>query len=88
MLVETGAGPLESLSIGELRMRADLCDSVAREARDNGDPRWEEPARQHRVITAVLVRKIKQERVARGIPEPPPVVVGLEPVYLRAKRVR
>ncbi|MEW5876178.1 MAG: hypothetical protein AB1752_13495 [Candidatus Zixiibacteriota bacterium] len=78
-------GPLEGLTIAELQARAMVTDQVAREARDNGDPRWEQVADQHRRITAVLVRKIKEERKARGVPEPAPIIVCLEPARLGLK---
>jgi len=75
---------LHSKSISDLRFRLGLLNTIIREAQEAEDGRWKEAARQHRVISKVLVEKIKEARRQRGEPEPEPVKVGMQPVRLNS----
>jgi hypothetical protein len=78
---------LDSLSLVDLRVRMGVLTMIIREAQADGDPRWIEAARQQRMVNEALVRKTKEARHARGEPEPDPVVVGMGPARLVARRL-
>lgn len=78
---------LDSKSITELKFRLGLLSKIIREAQKVGDDRWEEPARQQRVVNEALVKKIKDARCQAGELEPEPVKVGMQAARLKAKRL-
>jgi len=76
---------LDNKLITDLKIRLALLDKVIREAQAARDPRWEEAARQQRVINKVLVKKIKEARRQAGIPEPEPVNIGMRAAKIRGR---
>jgi len=86
---ELGKERIEGQSIGKLRARLDVGTWLIRQLRKDDDPRAKEAIdelqRQQQVINEVLVRKIREERAARGEAEPEPVVVGMRAVRLRGR---
>lgn len=78
---------LELKSIADLKVRLMLLNKIIREAQAKGDPRWEEPARQQRVVNKVLVKKIKEARRLAGQPEPEPVRVGMKSARMKGRAI-
>ena len=78
---------LESKSIADLKMRLGLLNKIIREAQADGDPRWEEPARQQRAVNKALVKKIKEARRQAGEPEPEPVRVGMQSARMKGRAI-
>lgn len=76
-------------SIGELTARRTLCDGFIRELMTpemTKDPRQPSALRHYQAqlkkLDAELTEAQYLDRLARGIPEPEPVVVGLKPAKL------
>lgn len=86
-LETVGKATLDSLSIPDLRVRLALLTQIIKEAQADGDPRWEEAARQQRVVNEVLVRKIKEARRQAGEPEPKPVMVGMQAARMKLRQL-
>ena len=78
-------GTLDALSIGELKIRVAILNLIIKAAQKDNDPRVVEPIRQLRVVNTALVQKIKEERRAKGIPEPEPVVIEMQPAKVVAR---
>lgn len=78
---------LESKSIADLKFRLAALTKIIKEAQADGDDRWEEAARQQRVVNEVLVRKIKEDRKRAGEAEPEPVKVGLRAARMKVRQI-
>lgn len=86
MTDEEKEASLKKLSIVELKLRLSLATKIIREAQRDGDGRWENVVPQQRRLNKVLVRKLKERRLAKGKPEPPPIVVGVKAAKMVARR--
>jgi len=71
----------------QLRVKAAILSQVIREAQKRGDVRWKSLIPKQRKINELLVAEIKAQRKARGEPEPPPVVVGIQTIDMHARRL-
>lgn len=80
---------LPEMSLDELRARRALADLCIRALMQMDDPRQPDALAHYRAqlarIDAEITRKERDDRAARGVPEPEPVVVGLKSALLFGK---
>lgn len=80
---------LTAMSMVELKFRHDLVNKVIKDAQKKDDDRWKgAPLEQLRKLNKVIVEKQRREREAKGIREPSPRGVGLEPLALEAEQLK
>lgn len=79
---------LRKLSLGNLQFRLSVISETIKEAQTKGDDRWENLLPQQRRLNEIIIEKKREIRKAQGIEEPEPVVVGMQPLRLTAKRVK
>ena len=71
-------GELDDVSMNTLKMKRMLLDEIIRIAKEENDPRIEEPKRQLRIIIAEINKR-------SGLPEPKDVKIGLDSLVLGSK---
>ena len=83
---------IEDQSIAELKAKVQLASMLIQMLRQDDDPRAgeaiEELQRQQRAINVILVQKIKDERAARGEPEPPSIMIGMKTLHIKGRALR
>lgn len=62
---------MELSELQAIAIKLRILDQIIREARDAGDERWHEPARQAAQLNARRAELLRQQRERDGIPEPP-----------------
>jgi hypothetical protein len=72
-------------SVAELRLKAQLVDSIIREARSSGDPRWKDALALHEAINERLLVALARERAARCESDLPAQQVSLKTASLLPK---
>jgi len=75
---------LKDMSVGELKFRLKIVQTVIQECQRQGDERWRDHLDgEQRILNAALVAKIREEEEKRGIPKPEPVVIHADALSMR-----
>lgn len=62
-----------------------LLDRIIQEARQAGDERWVEPARQARILNERRVELLREERARQGLEQPEPIRIQAKVCRMGAK---
>lgn len=82
------ASVIDKRSLVDLQARFAIITQVIREAQADGDERWKILVPQQRKLNGIIIKKLQKRREQRGIPEPSPVIIGVQPACLASRTLR